>query len=146
MQRFALLGALLAMSAGAQTSSPSLPSFEGQVVYQVMPDRFFDGDRGNDAGVNRDDLRAWHGGDLQGLTNKLGYIGQLGATAVWLTPIYRQQAGNTSGTSPYHGYWPADFRDVDPHFGTLADFAAFTKSAHGAGMKVVLDQVINHYG
>ena len=49
---------LLASVAGAQTA----PSFEGQIIYQVMPDRFFDGDPGNNAGVDRGDPRAWHGG------------------------------------------------------------------------------------
>lgn len=148
MRHLALLGALLtslAGGSGAQTALP-LSSFEGQVIYQVMPDRFFDGNAGNNAGVNRADPRAWHGGDLAGLTQKLPYIQKLGATAVWLTPVYAQQTANSFGTAPYHGYWPADFRAVDPHFGTLADFRAFVDGAQGAGMRVVLDQVINHYG
>lgn len=145
-RRLTLLGTLLASVAGAQTSPSTLPSFEGQVIYQVMPDRFFDGQAENNAGVDRNNIRAWHGGDLAGLTAKLPYIQKLGATALWLTPIYRQQATNSSGTAPYHGYWPADFRDVDPHFGTLADFRTFTGAARAAGMRVVLDQVINHYG
>ncbi|EYB66666.1 alpha amylase [Deinococcus phoenicis] len=150
MCRLPLLAALLASAAGAQAPSPAhtaaRPSFEGQVVYQVMPDRFADGNPANNASVNRSDPRAWHGGDLAGLTARLPYIQQLGATAVWLTPIYRQQAASSFDTAPYHGYWPADFRAVDPHFGTLADFGTFVKAAHGAGMRVVLDQVINHYG
>ncbi|GHF28603.1 glycosidase [Deinococcus metalli] len=143
--RSLVLGALLAAgAAGAQTSP--LPSFEGQVIYQVMPDRFADGTPDNNQGVNLDDPRAWHGGDLAGLTGKLDYIKALGATAVWLTPVYQQQTALTSGTAGYHGYWPADFRNVDPHFGTLADFGTFVKTAHDDGLKVVLDQVINHYG
>ncbi|THF88742.1 glycosyl hydrolase [Deinococcus sp. KSM4-11] len=143
--RSLLLGALLAVGvAGAQTSS--LPSFEGQVIYQVMPDRFADGTPDNNQGVNLNDPRAWHGGDLAGLTGKLDYIRALGATAVWLTPVYQQQAVNSFDTAAYHGYWPADFRAVDPHFGTLADFGTFVQAAHADGLKVVLDQVINHYG
>ncbi|MDR6220461.1 alpha-amylase family glycosyl hydrolase [Deinococcus soli (ex Cha et al. 2016)] len=148
MRHLALLGALLtslAGGSGAQTALP-IPTFEGQVIYQVMPDRFFDGNPANNQGVNRDDPRAWHGGDLPGLTQKLAYIQKLGATSVWLTPVYQQQAANSFGTAGYHGYWPADFRNVDPHFGTLADFGTFVKAAQGAGMRVVLDQVINHYG
>ena len=147
MHKLILPVLLLASAAGAQTASPSTgPSFEGQVIYQVMPDRFFDGDRSNNAGVNRDNLRAWHGGDLAGLTQKLSYIQKLGATAIWLTPIYRQQTANSFDTAAYHGYWPAEFRQVDPHFGSLGTFDTFMKAAKGAGMKVVLDQVINHYG
>ncbi len=134
--------ALLGGFSAAQTA----PSFEGQVIYQVMPDRFFDGDKSNDAGTDRASLRAWHGGDLAGLTAKLPYIQKLGATAVWLTPVYQQQSKNSFETAAYHGYWPADFRAVDPHFGTLETFNKFTGAAHAAGLKVVLDQVINHYG
>ncbi|PTA66974.1 alpha-amylase family glycosyl hydrolase [Deinococcus arcticus] len=148
MRFFALTGALLlalASLSSAQTATPPA-RFEGQIIYQVMPDRFFDGNPNNNQGVNRADLRAWHGGDLPGLTQKLPYIQKLGATAVWLTPVYQQQTANSFGTAPYHGYWPADFRNVDPHFGTLADFGTFVKAAQGAGMRVVLDQVINHYG
>ena len=137
--------ALLGSLAAAQTA-PSLPSFEGQIIYQVMPDRFFDGNKNNNAGVDKANARAWHGGDLAGLTEKLPYIGKLGATAIWLTPIYAQQSKNSFDTAAYHGYWPADFRAVDPHFGTLADFSKLTAAAKAAGMKVVLDQVINHFG
>ncbi|SEJ68616.1 Glycosidase [Deinococcus reticulitermitis] len=142
MRRLILSGLLLTSAAHAQ----ALPSFEGQVIYQVLPDRFYDGDPTNNAGVDRSNLRAWHGGDLKGLTEKLPYIEKLGATALWLTPIYRQQAVNSFDTAAYHGYWPENFRQVDPHFGSLATFDAFVKAAKGAGMKIVLDQVINHYG
>ena len=145
MRRF-VLGALLLTTGGLAGAQSSVPSFEGQVIYQVMPDRFFDGDPQNNAGVNRDDPRAWHGGDLAGLTEKLPYIRRLGATALWLTPVYAQQTQNSSGTAPYHGYWPADFRNVDPHFGSRATFATFVKAARAGGLRVVLDQVINHYG
>ncbi|MBB5233058.1 alpha-amylase family glycosyl hydrolase [Deinococcus budaensis] len=149
MRPLPLLTLLLASATSAQPSSPqpaTLPSFEGQIIYQVMPDRFFDGDQTNNAGVDRSDPRAWHGGDLAGLTQKLPYIAKLGATAVWMTPIYRQQTANSFGTAAYHGYWPADFRDVDPHFGTLADFGTFAGAARTAGLRVVMDQVVNHYG
>lgn len=142
MRKLLALSALLSGLSFAQT----LPSFEGQIIYQVMPDRFFDGDKTNNAGVDKSNLRAWHGGDLAGLMQKLPYIQKLGATAIWLTPIYGQQRVNSFETAAYHGYWPADFRNVDPHYGTLEQFGALTKAAQGAGMKVVLDQVINHYG
>ncbi|WP_308425779.1 alpha-amylase family glycosyl hydrolase [Deinococcus ruber] len=136
----------LPLMGSAAQSTQSSTDWEGQIIYQVMPDRFFDGDSGNDQDVNRADLRAWHGGDLAGLTQKLGYIHDLGATALWMTPVYQQKAGLTDGTAGYHGYWPYDFRSVDPHFGTLDTFKALTSAAHGMGLKVMLDQVINHYG
>lgn len=141
----ALVGALSLSGLAQTTAAQSGPSWAGQVVYQVMPDRFYDGDATNDAGVDRQNPGAWHGGDLKGLTDKLPYIRELGATALWLTPIY-QQVPPVNGTAGYHGYWPEDFRVVDPHFGTLADFTALVKTAHEGGLKVMLDQVINHYG
>lgn len=141
----ALLGALSLAALAQTTATPPAPSWAGQVVYQVMPDRFFDGDPGNDAGVNRQDPGAWHGGDLKGLTDKLPYLRELGATALWLTPMY-QQVPPLNGTAGYHGYWPEDFRSVDPHFGTLEGFQNFLKTAHADGLKVMLDQVINHFG
>lgn len=145
---FPVPGLLLLSSLAAAQPAPTLapPSFEGQVIYQVMPDRFFDGDPSNNQGVNRENPRAWHGGDLAGLTRKLPYITDLGATAVWLTPIYQQQPGNSFDTAPYHGYWPENFQNVDSHFGSLATFDSFMDAAKNANLRVVLDQVVNHYG
>ncbi len=142
MHKLAFLTAALLSSLSAAASAPS---FAGQVIYQVMPDRFFNGDRSNDALSDASNPRAWHGGDLAGLSQKLGYLKALGVSAVWLTPIY-QQTARYADTDGYHGYWPADFRTVDSHFGTLAQWEAFVKSAHAGGLRVVLDQVINHYG
>ncbi|AFZ69147.1 alpha-amylase family glycosyl hydrolase [Deinococcus peraridilitoris] len=140
MQRVLALAALMAMSGG------NAVSWRGEIIYQVMPDRFFNGDKANDGVVRRDDPKAWHGGDLTGLIQKLPYIRELGATSVWLTPVYEQMPGTFDGATGYHGYWPQNFRNVDSRFGTLDDFRAFTRAAHGAGMKVVLDQVVNHFG
>ena len=89
----------------------------------------------------------YHGGDLKGLTKRLDYIQGLGATAVWLTPIFVNKpvqgpAGQES--SAYHGYWITDFTRVDPHLGTDADFKAFVDAAHARGMKVYMDIIANH--
>ena len=111
-----------------------------------MPDRFFNGDKANDGVTDLGNLRAWHGGDLAGITGKLSYLKDLGVSALWLTPIYQQQPGRSFDTDGYHGYWPADFRKVDSHFGTQAQWETFVKAAHGAQFKLVLDQVINHFG
>ena len=142
MNKLLALSVLLTCTAQAQ---PAPSGWEGQIIYQVMPDRFANGDRSNDDGVNLKDPGAWHGGDLQGLSGKLDYIRALGATALWMTPVYRQVAP-VDGVAGYHGYWPADFRSVDPHFGTLEEFRALTGKAHSLGLKVMLDQVVNHYG
>lgn len=140
------LSLVLRVSAPVQAqTNQSDNDWEGQVIYQVMPDRFADGDTSNNAGVNRAAAQAWHGGDLSGLSGRLDYVAGLGATALWMTPVY-QQVTDVNGMAGYHGYWPADFRRIDPHFGTLTDFTALTARAHGLGLRVMLDQVINHYG
>ncbi|MFU8878685.1 MAG: alpha-amylase family glycosyl hydrolase, partial [Wenzhouxiangellaceae bacterium] len=89
----------------------------------------------------------YHGGDLKGLTGKLDYIQGLGATAIWLTPVFVNKpvqgpAGDES--AGYHGYWILDFTDIDPHLGTREDYRAFVEAAHARGMKVIMDIVVNH--
>jgi neopullulanase len=89
----------------------------------------------------------YHGGDLKGLIKRLDYIQGLGATAIWVAPIFKNQAvrgapGDES--AGYHGYWVTDFTTVDPHFGTEADFKALAAAAHGRGMKVYMDIITNH--
>ncbi|KAH2810450.1 hypothetical protein KXV85_005532, partial [Aspergillus fumigatus] len=89
----------------------------------------------------------YHGGDLKGLTAKLDYIQGLGASAIWVAPIFKNkpvQGPKGAETAGYHGYWITDFLHVDPHFGSDADFAALVKAAHARGMKVYMDIVVNH--
>jgi neopullulanase len=127
------------------------------VVYFVLPDRFDNGDTDNDRGGLGGERLAhgfdpthkgfYHGGDLKGLTRRLDYIAGLGATAIWLGPIYKNkpvQGGPGQESAGYHGYWITDFTDVDPHFGTRADLKAFVDAAHARGLKVYLDIITNH--
>jgi glycosidase len=130
---------------------------EDEVIYFVLPDRFENGDPANDrGGLGGDRLRHgfdptskgfYNGGDLKGLTQRLDYIAGLGATAIWLGPIYKNkpvQGGPGQESSGYHGYWITDFTQVDPHFGTNADLKALIAAAHARGMKVYLDIITNH--
>lgn len=130
---------------------------EEEIVYFVLPDRFENEDPANDrggyaggrlqTGFDPTHKGFYHGGDLRGLTERLGYIQALGATAIWLGPIYRNkpvQGPPGRESAGYHGYWITDFTDVDPHFGTKADLKAFVDAAHGRGMKVYLDIITNH--
>ncbi|WP_225421305.1 alpha-amylase family glycosyl hydrolase [Sphingomonas parva] len=153
-----LLSVLLAAAAvpvGAQTYRDRTPDRE--VVYFVLPDRFENGDPGNDrGGISGGRLESgfdpahkgfYHGGDLKGLTARLDYIQGLGATAIWLGPIYRNkpvQGAPGQESAGYHGYWITDFTDVDPHFGSRADLKAFVDAAHARGIKVYLDIITNH--
>jgi glycosidase len=156
-----LAGAALAKPARPQTphrpatASERLP--EDEVVYFLLPDRFSNGDPSNDrgglsggplqTGFDPANKRFYLGGDLKGLTSKLDYIQGLGATAIWVAPIFKNkpvQVADWGAMAGYHGYWITDFTDVDPHFGTRADFAALVAAAHARGLKVYMDIVTNH--
>ncbi len=130
---------------------------EDEVVYFVLPDRFENGDPANDNGGLQGDRLVtgfdpthkgfYHGGDLKGLTRRLDYIQGLGATSIWLGPIYKNkpvQGGAGEESAGYHGYWITDFTTVDPHFGSDKDMRAFVDAAHARGMKVYLDIITNH--
>lgn len=130
---------------------------EQEIVYFVLPDRFANGDPGNDrgglkggplqTGYDPTSRAFYHGGDLKGLTAKLDYIQGLGATAIWLAPIFRNkpvQGAKGQESAGYHGYWVTDFTTVDPHFGTDKDFRALVDAAHARGMKVYMDIIANH--
>lgn len=130
---------------------------EQEVVYFVLPDRFENGDAKNDKGGLMGDRLAtgydpaargfYHGGDLKGLTSRLDYIQGLGATAIWIGPIFKNkpvQGPKGQESAGYHGYWVTDFTTVDPHFGTDADFKAFVDAAHARGIKVYMDIICNH--
>ena len=154
-----LLGLALCACASISFAAPDyrdrLP--EDEIVYFVLPDRFANGDPANDrGGLTGDRLTTgfdpthkgfYHGGDLKGLVARLDYIQGLGATAIWLGPIYKNkpvQGGPGEETAGYHGYWITDFTSVDPHFGTEADMRAFVEAVHQRGMKVYLDIITNH--
>jgi glycosidase len=123
------------------------------IFYFVMPDRFANGDLSNDegsltqpeshGGFKPHDKGYFHGGDLAGLTEKLDYIKNLGATAVWLTPVLRNQAVQ-GDSSAYHGYWILDFTQIDPHLGSNAELNKLIDTAHSMGMKVFFDIIVNH--
>jgi pullulanase-type alpha-1,6-glucosidase len=144
-------------------------SFQDQVLYFAMPDRFANGDPSNNCGdyagncVENDtqenvlthgflpsDRGYYHGGDLAGLLSKLDYLQGMGITTVWVGPIYlnntvQPDSSNLYGySSGYHGYWILDFGQVDPHLGTNAEFQTLVGEAHARGIKVFMDIVTNH--
>jgi glycosidase len=115
------------------------------VLYLIMPDRFANGETANDDPAeakgyyDRTKARGFHGGDLKGVEEHLPYIKDLGATAVWLTPFWKN-------ANDYHGYGVTDFYAVDPHFGTLDEYKKLVAAAHAQGIKFVFDYVVNHTG
>jgi neopullulanase len=151
-----LLSTLLAAQVDAAASfRERLP--QDEVVYFLLPDRFANGDPANDrggltggrltTGFDPADKGFFHGGDLAGLTARLDYVQSLGATAIWLAPIFRNkpvQGAPGQESAGYHGYWVTDFTRVDPHFGTEREMHALVAAAHARGMKVYLDIIANH--
>jgi len=150
-----VVGIALSMPASAIDYRDRLP--EDEVVYFVLPDRFENGDRSNDLGGLQGDplhtgfdpqaLDFYHGGDLRGIQARLDYIAGLGATAIWLAPVFRNKPVQYYRGKPgagYHGYWITDFTHVDPHFGSDEDFARLVTAAHARGIKVYMDIVVNH--
>ena len=117
------------------------------VIYLIMPDRFANGDPGNDepsefpGSHDRAKPRAYHGGDLRGIKDHLAYLKDLGVTTLWLTPIVKN-----GGTEDYHGYGAVDLYAVDPHLGTLGEYQELVSAAHQQHMKIFFDVVPNHVG
>ncbi len=118
-----------------------------EVVYQLLVDRFANGDINNDYNVttNPESLARYMGGDYQGVIDKVGYLEELGITTVWVSPIVVNVEVD-AGVSSYHGYWTQDFKGVNPHFGDMAKFREMVDVLHEHDIKVVLDIVANHVG
>ena len=87
--------------------------------------------------------KKWQGGNLKGVMEKLGYIQELGATAIWLSPVLKNRIESEDS---YHGYAIQNYLDVDPRFGTLEDLRNLIQTAHKRNMYVILDIVVNHTG
>ena len=100
------------------------PWWRGAVIYQIYPRSFLD--------TNGDGV-----GDLPGIIERLDYVASLGVEAIWIAPFFRSPMAD-------FGYDIADYRDVDPLFGTLEDFDRLLGKAHALGLKVMIDQVLSH--
>lgn len=138
--------------------------FRDEIVYQLLTDRFFNGDPGNDSGqldrrgdaVDPSNPVGWHGGDLAGIRRKLeeGYFQRMGFTAIWISPVVIQvpAPGNGGGVNAdqpfagFHGYWADRFDAIEPHFGNLSGFRALGDAADAAGIRLIVDAVVNHVG
>ncbi|MEV5612532.1 pullulanase-type alpha-1,6-glucosidase [Streptomyces sp. NPDC052225] len=138
-------------------AAPARHDLTREQYYFVLPDRFANGDPSNDrggltgsrlaTGYDPTDKGFYQGGDLKGLTRRLDYIKDLGTTAIWLAPIFKNkpvQGEGKDASAGYHGYWITDFTQVDPHFGTNADLKNLIAEAHRKGMKVFFDVITNH--
>ncbi len=124
------------------------------VIYLLMPDRFANGDPSNDEipgmieGVDLDEPYARKGGDIKGILDNLGYIRDLGMTAIWLNPIFENDMpyNYAIGAGFYHGYAATDMYRVDRRFGTNEEFVELVETSQQMGMKVIMDKIHNHVG
>ncbi|AKK73764.1 alpha-amlyase [Chryseobacterium gallinarum] len=118
------------------------------VMYLIMPDRFANGDEKNDSNpeltekADRNLPNGRHGGDLKGIINNLDYIQNLGATAVWLTPVNEDNEKVYS----YHGYAQTDLYKIDARYGTNEEYRNLSRELNKRNMKLVMDYVTNHWG
>ncbi len=130
-------------------NSANRKSFSSKdVVYLIMPDRFANGDESNDSKkelvekTNRQLPGGRHGGDLRGIINNLDYLQNLGATAVWLTPVNEDNEKQHS----YHGYAQTDLYKIDGRYGTNEEYRELSQKLNQRGMMLIQDYVTNHWG
>ncbi len=155
---FALLATLLvpnyvtAVTYGTQDSDVSnTASFSTDTIYQIVTDRFFDGDVSNNPSgelYDPDNPRKYHGGDWDGITQKIndGYLTGMGITAIWISsPVENITSIDPSNSSAaYHGYWGRDFFRSNQYFGSVSDFVELINTAHANNIKVIIDFAPNH--
>jgi glycosidase len=142
----ATTGLMLALAAPAVAlalgyASPS--DWRDLTIYQVVTDRFYDGSASNNnaqGSYSPADGGAVHGGDWQGLQQKLDYIAGLGVGAVWISPVVLNAYGE------YHGYAARDLASYSPTMGGLPALQSFIQAAHARGLYVIIDMVANHMG
>jgi glycosidase len=152
-----LLAALLpAIASQADAPVSNRASLKQDLCYQIVTDRFFNGNSGNDNPAKSPGLydssktnwKMYWGGDFNGIQQKLSYLAGMGVTAIWISPhtdnvdvpvVY----GGVTNTG-YHGYWTRDFKKTEEHFGSLTDFQNLITAAHSAGIKVIMDWAPNH--
>ncbi|MCC7362798.1 MAG: alpha-amylase [Dehalococcoidia bacterium] len=149
----------------ANGAYPSPADWRNEVLYFLLPDRFSDGQEHTRELLDRDDRAAarpaapsgepwrwdrwarsgadrWQGGTIAGITGRLDYLRDLGVTAIWVGPVFKQRGH----LDTYHGYGIQDFLEVDPRFGTREELVAMVAAAHAREMRVILDVIFNHSG
>ncbi|CAM3446180.1 alpha-amylase family glycosyl hydrolase [Marinicrinis lubricantis] len=151
-------------AAAVETTAANLgPVTPKDTIYQIITDRFFDGDTSNNipAGTNSalfddsngdgrgdgNDLNKYQGGDWQGIIQKIPYLKNMGITAVWISAPYENRENLVNGIyAAYHGYHARNYFKTNPHYGQMQDFIALRDALHENGIKLVIDFVSNHSG
>lgn len=116
-------------------------SWEDEIAYSLMVDRFNNGDNNNDEGVDLSDpVNKFQGGDLRGIIHQLDYLKDLGFTTIMLSPIFKNEENG------FHGEWVNDFYEIEPHFGTTTELKELVEEAHKKDMRVMFEFVTTHVG
>ena len=111
---------------------------EDEIIYEILVDRYHNGDYSIDEAVDIENPATYHGGDLNGITKRLSENEELGVTMIALSPI---MANTDNG---FHGYWVEDFKEIEEQFGTFEDLEELVNEAHARDIKVVLEFVTNY--
>ena len=159
--RQTLVNSFLALAASVAPFTSHAADFRREVIYQIITDRFFDGSTANNNPSQSSSLydstktnwRAYWGGDLAGIQQKMSYLAGLGVTAIWISPPVDNlntniPDGQGKPTAAYHGYQGRDFKRIEEHFGntsnTWTDFDNLVTAAHANGIKIIIDFATNH--
>ncbi|RUS25255.1 a-amylase [Jimgerdemannia flammicorona] len=134
----AALWFLTVLDQSITVSAATAAEWKGRAIYQVVTDRFYNGDGKSSAPC--DNLSLYCGGTFDGITQKLDYIHGMGFDAIWISPVVKNMDNG------YHGYWAQDFYSTNPNFGTLESLSNLVKEAHQRDMFVMVDVVANHAG
>lgn len=149
MRRIAALLAVLFTAVPAARAAEDW-NWADAILYFALTDRFHDGDASNNFKVEKGAKGTYHGGDWQGLIDKLDYLEALGVNALWISPPNNNVEHFVTGAGfpdwAYHGYWAEDFETPEEHFGTMDKLRELVDKAHAKGIRVLLDVVVNHPG
>ncbi|MBI5217301.1 MAG: hypothetical protein HY958_00025 [Bacteroidia bacterium] len=128
---------------------------QNDIIYFILTDRFYGKENPELKNTDKSKPRCFHGGNFEGIVEKIPYLKKLGITALWITPVYLQTPGPAMDVDGYHGYWALDFNSVDPHLyidngkypaGSKLYLKDLTDELHRHGIKLILDMVVNHTG
>src|SRR5688500_7446555 len=133
----------LVLATASFAAHPSPADWRDVVLYQIITDRYANGDPSNDnveGNFDPDDPWGAHGGDVDGIRERLDYPTHLRVTGIWTSPVVL----NSSGA--FHGYAARDYFPIAPPLGTLAELTPLVDACHDRGLYVVIDIVVNHMG
>ena len=125
------------------------------IIYFILTDRFYaKGSSVCKKGLDKDDPQAYHGGNFDGIVEKIPYLKSLGISTLWISPVYWQIESRVRNRWAYHGYWTLDFNTVDPHLYSHEKYEQGSKKylkdlvdiLHDNDIKLILDVVVNHAG